>query len=311
VKRPIVAMALALTGCGWGNLSNQDLDFYAALPARADLQSKLPTGTTSGALQQGLNAGSKSELYENVKNGSAGFNEGIKLAVGLVEFVRSIAPTRREGSDKRIWGPFPDRARAGWDIQAVMTRVEGQTFDFTFQFQKHGTDGPWIDAFIGRLSASEKSGRGHGSFKVLYKAARDAGVPALPDEVNKDTLSVAYNLDAFPATVELTQTDVNGNTFSYKYRELADTSGSIIFRLDLGSGDIQQIEITSRWLGKGDGIGTWGVTRASSAFWLGITKEECWDSRFLVTYSSAESWANPPKAACGARSACPVLPAGL
>src|SRR5207248_723494 len=103
---------LSLSACTLGSFSNKDLDFYAALPVKEDLQSKLPqTATTGQGLsqsQQGLNAGDHSDAYKQTKDASTQFNGMVEEMIGFVDAVRQFPPSKRIGDDQRIWGPFPD-----------------------------------------------------------------------------------------------------------------------------------------------------------------------------------------------------------
>jgi hypothetical protein len=315
--RRALVLVVALTGCGWGNLSNKDLDFYAALPVKEDLESKLPQDSMGSALQQGLNAGDHSPAYEDIKKGVDGFNGLIGVLGGLVDAVRAYPPTKRDGDTLRVWGPFPDKDHPGYEIQVTMEKQEDHSYDFRFEFRNKSKGVDFTPVFTGNFAASEKVGKGHGQVTLLFKAARDAGLPPDPNTVTLDTLTVTYNLDAFPFTVGMDFKLVLGagvTKANYSYKELADQSGSMTFSMagiekTAENPALKAISYTAKWLPSGAGEAIFTIDAVNPGFEsvLGQQKRECWDARFTVVFSGSDPGAIPPNPS-GDESKCVAVP---
>ena len=101
---------LLLGGCG--NYSNDDLDFQLALPESSDMEAQMQLSVVR------LNS---AEYYKATRSAITTFNGMVESLVGLIDLVRGITPTSRNG-DERIWGPWPADKVPGWEMRVVMQR---------------------------------------------------------------------------------------------------------------------------------------------------------------------------------------------
>ena len=95
------AAALALL-CGCGNLSNEDVAFFLAIPQKQQLHVSVPQGSTS----QNLCAIGTADIYANAKSTGESLNAGVDAILALVDAIRRVTPTTRD-DDSRTWGCEP------------------------------------------------------------------------------------------------------------------------------------------------------------------------------------------------------------
>src|SRR5207253_6776121 len=83
------ALALALAGgCGKGDYSNEDLEFFSVLPERGDIIADIPSSSASAPADQ-------AELYVATRKAINDFNGLVDEFLGLIDAVRSNRPTVR------------------------------------------------------------------------------------------------------------------------------------------------------------------------------------------------------------------------
>lgn len=148
-RRPLLALAtalvagMALVGCG--NLSEDDLIFFAGLPQKKQLEMR-PAGEPS-ALEQGNSAEQALEvpcadgdLRCHARKVATDLNGISFFLLDLVDEVLKHPPTRRE-HDRRVWGPIFDVAKQA-SYRFEMVRVDDGTSALgTFRFCVHGAAG--------------------------------------------------------------------------------------------------------------------------------------------------------------------------
>ena len=89
--RRVFAGLLALCACDY---SNEDLEFKFALPKREQLRVELSAAT----MRQPLSIGEPSKTYDDVKEKAARLDEAVGEVIAGLDFMREIAPTRRDES---------------------------------------------------------------------------------------------------------------------------------------------------------------------------------------------------------------------
>ncbi|MBI3181207.1 MAG: hypothetical protein HYZ28_03590 [Myxococcales bacterium] len=291
-RRLLLTPLLAALGCGGGSWSNKELEFVNALPAKQDLQAKLPSDTARSGLaaagsgigtrKDALGIGERSKLYEDTRSGSDGFNQGLDAILALVEGVRSLPPTHREGDSRRLWGPFPNKEHPGFEARLVMDRVDKTSFAYRVEFRKQA-GGEWFDVLTGNFLASSGIRKGVGALNLSGTKARAGG---LSDEglQGLDFLDVTYNTES-TLYVALKVRAVTGDTLDYEYRELPDGGGRMRFLLDrnvTGSAfTLERLSVASAWRAGGEGRGEVQV-RAGDG--VGAFHHECWDDAFATTW---------------------------
>src|SRR4051812_30513350 len=102
MKRSLLILpGVLLAACG--SLSNEDLEYLNALPAREQLESKLASTSTAqgltaqgfGSTSQGLALGEPSKLHDDTANAVKTFNGTLYVILNLLERIRATPPTSR------------------------------------------------------------------------------------------------------------------------------------------------------------------------------------------------------------------------
>jgi hypothetical protein len=302
-KNPLLMMCVLTSVAGCGNYSNEDLEFTAALPERADLTAVIPRAVV------GVET---AELYRMSRNVALVFNGITDSFVALVDTIRAYPPTTRE-TDRRIWGPFPADKQPGWMIEMVMERHDVTMFTYRFEFRPVGSTDPgaWIPLLDGSYFVSGGVRRGNGQIHVDTAALRAAGVDPGLDYL--DHLTVNYTTNTFPITVDLEFTNL-ANPFKpddpshgiYSYAVQSNGQGALSYNFTgniiPGIAGVDTVEVTARWLGTGEGRADLQVTMGDA---LGAQETQCWDDRLQEVYTY-KPWA--PLENVGDVSACAAIP---
>lgn len=291
MKRALVLIALALTGCG--NWSNADLEFLNALPTKETLEAQLKG--TSGQMLRGagtkqqplfdenhpLNVGDPSTAYSHTRDTANDFNGIISFVVDIVSFIETVPPTKRT-SDSRIWGPYPDDKHPGNEWRVTINKVD--MGHFTYAFECHSTSTQFATVISGDAKPTPNLHRGIGTINLFFQLAHDncAG-----DPTNADSATIDYDTSKYPTAVEVRAVaSQDAGTITVDYSEAQDNaSGTLSFSLDptvpLEDGGISEIQANSYWLPDGSGKQVGQVTKGTLTGTNGI---ECWDSSQAVTY---------------------------
>ncbi len=251
MNRFIPTLLLALSACG--NYSNEDLDFQLALPVDGELEAKMP---------QAISVEGSPEYYKTTRKVVMEFNAIARVLVGLVDNVRGISPSSRQGT-QRTWGPWPDDKHPGWQVRVLMDRVDdpgneaGFAISYNVQVRNAQIEGaPFIDFMTGYFAPSGNARRGRGEQHLLAGQVRQAGYP-LDDLDQLERLDLCYQTFAYPIVVHMVaqnQDTAKERQITYDYEEAADGSGTLFF--DVATDRAQSsfdLRFVSRWLGSGAG----------------------------------------------------------
>lgn len=133
----------ALVGCG--NLSEDDLFFFAGVPRKQQLE-MLPAGEPSvleadGTTEQALETPcEEGNLRCHARDVARMLNGGSFLVLDLIDEVLKHPPTRRE-RNRRVWGPiFDDVEQRTFRVEMVRVQDPGSELG-TFRFCVHGAAG--------------------------------------------------------------------------------------------------------------------------------------------------------------------------
>jgi hypothetical protein len=277
----IVLATLCAVGCG-GNYSNDDVDFQYAVPARADLEVKMPRLTVTGPV---------AEYYRDTRKGVDDFNGFIDAITNMVDFVRAHPPSERQG-DTRIWGPFPVKEDPQFEARVRMQRM-GREFYYWIEFRRRG-DTPWSlliegTAIPNHNPMNEGIRRGRGTITYDLTQARAQSYPVDPSsELLK--LVVTYQRIDHPHTVDLVATNIEtakspGGTA--QSRANADGSGSLtfVFRTPEGGVWFQALGLHSRWIAGGAGRADATVVEGFLARPGLVLATDCWGPDGAATFS--------------------------
>ena len=277
--------AICTSACG--NYSNEDLDFQLALPEQSDIEVKM----------QSVPRADSAEYYLATRTAIKSFNGMVVDLTGLIEGVRGITPTSRNGN-QRTWGPFADDKHLGWEIRVVMQRSSVSPsllhMDYWVQVRPVGQgDSPWVSFLAGKYDSQGSARTGTGEIHLLVNDVRVAGYPVNDDPglVNLDHLDVTYDNADYPITV--TMTIVNLPTAptqsgTYTYAQNQDGSGKMTFDWQGTTDTGVQItaNMTSQWLGSGAGRADLTAhltsTPTSQSTTLGT---DCWGDDTVATYT--------------------------
>jgi hypothetical protein len=295
----IAALALSLAASGCGNYSNEDLEFMNAIPQREDLSVDVPP--RAAALIT-----TAAESWKTTWKVTVGLNAVADAFLSLIEAIRSYYPTSRDGA-VRIWGPFPDKNNAGWQIEFRMVKVGGTQFDYgLFMLPPPGVvlsgGGPDTAIITGYFLAGGGVRRGVGQLIVSLDEARAAGVhfpgktpddPGLENlrrlQIDYDTQSVVRSVDMDILNVPPADPAIEAERAAYHYQTDGVTSAmQFTFPKDEVPGPmgVETLDIQSRWLERGEGRTTTTILAGDGA---GATVVECWDRVFRSTYLE-RSW---------------------
>jgi hypothetical protein len=314
-NRWLLLLGCLAAACG-GNLSNDDLEFLNALPAREDLASKLPGGERSvsaGSLRQRtdpLALGEPSQLYADTREASDEFNTGMDGLLTLLEEIRKLPPTTR-APDVRIWGPWQDSDHPGHEVRFAMKR-EAERFDYALQYRPTGSgEEAWWSAVEGSFRADGGLRKGEGAVRLLVAETKAHGFD-VGGLAGMDRLDIVYQTRALPIRVQMRFVPASTGTASeilYAYREIPGGLGEMGFLLHdvdtLPGTRREELAILSRWTRDRGGVGVIAVTGGDVPAGFNATQVECWDASFRVTYMK-RSWET---AVVGNASACPDVSA--
>jgi hypothetical protein len=188
-----------------------------------------------------------------------------------------------------------------------MTRdtASASAFDYRFDLRPLGDPNALWTAFItGSFDAAVGVRRGDGHFLVDFRSLRDRGYPFDNDNGEMASVALTYATAAFPISVSMMFTKVDGTTAEVDYRAQADGSGALTFTL---IGDfiltpaIETIATTSRWLPSGAGRSDQLIQSGDGA---GLHRTECWNDSFVLTFGE-KAWA--PAETFGDPALCPAI----
>ncbi|MBS2025473.1 MAG: hypothetical protein JST92_23995 [Deltaproteobacteria bacterium] len=272
----LVTCALVFAGA-CGNYSNDDLVFLAALPERGSLKVEVPTSNT-----QPLCALGEASAWDAAKTTGTSINNALDSLLALVDLIRSLPPSTR-GVDTRIWGPYPDSAHPGVDIQVTIVRQrrpDPRNDGFTYKFEQRVSGGQWLSAIDGAFLGVDASA-GTGSMVLHFDTAWSLGI-AKPDDPRGDA-DFAYDHASDPKTLEM-QLGTSGAyglspSFRYAFAGYADGHGSFnFFSVDTKG---NQFTIDAAFDKAGTGKASVDVRTP-----LGLTGhlDQCWDAESCLTY---------------------------
>jgi hypothetical protein len=296
------ATLAAVSGCG--NYSNEDLEFMNALPEKQDLTADIP-------VRSAVVLADTAELYRMTRNVVVVFNGIVDGFLSVVDTIRSYPATTRLPNE-RIWGPGPADKQPGWLVQLVMIRQNLITFDYRLEYlPASAPDSTPLVLMSGTFAASGGVRRGVGHVDVNTEMLRNAGVDV--DLGYLDMLSIDYDTSAFPVTVSLTFTNFvnplkldDPTAGTYVYSTQANGQGALSYdvtgNIIPGLQGLDTINVTSRWLGSGEGRGDLQVVSGDGA---GLDETQCWNGQFQAAYTN-KPWA--PLEDIGAASDCAPIP---
>jgi hypothetical protein len=281
----IVVLAGLLVGA-CGNYSNDDLDFQLALPEASDMAAQMQLSVVR------LNS---AEYYRATRTAITTFNGMVESLAGLIDLVRGITPTTRNGNE-RVWGPWPADKVPGWELRVVMQRTAVSAsmlhMDYWVQVRPVGTgDSGWVSFLVGQYTSAGAARVGQGEIALRADYVRAARYPIDTDAglVNLEYLIVTYDNAAFPIHVTMDIANRDSTTGQYESFQNQDGSGQMSFDWQ-GKAEATGADVSARmqaeWIGSGAGRADLTAVLASDqptvVTTLGI---DCWGVDSVATYS--------------------------
>ncbi len=308
-------LGLTLVACG-GTWSDEDLRFYASLPDRHALESKLPQDAPGN--QQAL-IGELSPLLIDTRQQARSFNEGLQGTLDDLERITSRPPTRR-AVNLRIWGPALHPASRDHQMRMLVRWVETlhdedpdnddqpDHFEHALQLRRVGEDDfAWQTVIGGAFVPGSDPGalrRGSGFLVLNVDGLRAVGLPTGTMEPIAQ-INMGYDTSGWPVGVAVTIVPVDPTEGALRFSYLEGERGGGIFRfvahknLVAGPG-IEDLVIASAWLPSGPGRANVLVSGGDLARPAG--HEECWDALGVLVFE--RDWMGRES---GRRLACPAI----
>ena len=223
--RQLAAAGLLLL-CACGNYSNDDLAFLSAIPSREQLRVLVPKADSA----QPLCALGEATAASNAQAQGRGINQGVDGLLGLVDLVRAVPPTSRDG-ERRSWGPWKDEHHPDVQYLISMVRSRGKTpagDSFSYALAGARSGGAQVIVLSGEFRGSQAK-HGTGTLRLDYNGIFALGT-AQPDDPH-GVMQVDYTLAAEPRTIEL-QLETSsgfGLTSHYQYKWAGYDDGRAIF----------------------------------------------------------------------------------
>lgn len=324
-RRPLLTLAatlvagVALTGCG--NLSEDDLIFFAGLPQKKQLEMR-PAGEPSTLDGDQANTAEQAlevvcadgDLRCHARNVASELNGISFTLLDLVDAVLQHPPTRRE-RDRRVWGPIFDAAKQA-TYRFEMVRVDDGTSALgTFRFCVHGTTGRVPARLVDQVSCDvdvdEDTGLAlllSGQFTPgdLEGARARSGVGSLTLELSRvEPLKgvgrqLIIDFDNDDARTELhlgvvgallAGTNLERERVDYDFVREADGSGALNFdafaNLAPEQPGVENLVIGAAWNGEQAGRAEAAVSRVGDLENPLFVAVQCWDAALGQVYYRA------------------------
>lgn len=320
--------APALVGCG--NLSEDDLFFFAGLPRKTQLEMR-PAGEPSqvdeaGSAEQALEVPcADGDLRCHARDVARGLNGVSFFLLDLIDEVLKYPPTERE-RNRRVWGPIFD-PRKNSSFRVEMVREDDGTSELgTFRFCVHGATGNVSSRQASKVDCDvdqdEESGMAlllSGQFTPgeVEGAQARSGVGSLALELSRveplkgagRRLLIDFDNDDGRNELHLTVngallqgTNIEREAVTYDFTREADGSGTLGFDAfaDLAADQpgVENVVIGARWDGAQAGRAEASVARLSDLEHPLFVAVQCWDAELSQVYFRANLDENGSESAC-------------
>jgi hypothetical protein len=277
----LASSALVLAACGLcacGNLSNEDVAFFEALPQKDQLHVQVPANDTA----QAACAIGPADIWTSAKATGDNINSGVDGILGLVDSIRAVPPTTRD-TDQRTWGPYPDAQHPGVVNQVTMVReldAQGVPWRWIYAISARRPPADLLPILEGEFFGAQARS-GVGRMTLHFESSAALGINKASDPTSP--ARVFYDLSGDPRTVSL---DLSAGLglgllrFDYGYAGYADGHG----RFDYAIPDPKNgctLEVTTFFTPQGAGHLAYRARCGTLVF--GDVKQ-CWDVSACLTY---------------------------
>ncbi len=254
-------------------------DARDALPRAETLKINVPE---DGAAAKPAGLGQTSDLYALTRVTAGTLNGGAAAVLLVVRAVTLLPPTTMDDG-AYIWGPWGGHALQPSEYRLVVRGEDDGDYAWTLEGRRKSSSGSFRTVISGVATPGEP-GRGSGTMIMDFEVAEELDPVGNGGE---GVVSVTYDLESDPATIQIDWEGPGGRTVEYGYAEARDGAGDFDFVAFEDTDDTgvapETLHIHSQWLASGEGRSdarvSGGDLGAASHF---IT--ECWDGGFAVTY---------------------------
>jgi hypothetical protein len=315
----LVPAAAILAGCG--NLSQEDLLFLGAIPAKealevrpagADSDVDDAAGTTTQAME--VQCAHEFDVKCHARNIAATLNTITFSLLGLVDKVVEFPPSKR-APGRRVWGPFFDFAGGGNTTRFEMVRVDGGR---AYRFCLHAVVGRIDDKDADDVTCDTDVDEDSGLTLLLDGTLTPGTIDGARARTGAGTMTLQTgrvpDLAPFGRTMEINFANTDGQTdiditvegqpelFGVGEREPLKYT---FFRDDDGSGDfgfvlftninkpeenlprIERLDMVAKWLTNEAGVGRVRVTEGDLGAEVFVA-DQCWDSTQSEVFLAAD-----------------------
>jgi hypothetical protein len=292
--------SLALAGCG-EPYSNEDLLFLAAVPERAELETRVPEGAEAGGAGlravEALAVGDDSTWHRNTREQGDAFNRSVGQMLGQLDALRRL-PVSTRTEAQRVWGPFRLPEQPAFEARLRIDRAGEGAFLWALEFRRvaEAASAPWQSVLRGETSTAGSFQRARGTVELPVREVEAAGLTVGEDVRPLERLRVAYDLTGEPRQVGLELLARSGERLTYASQRAADDrSGTLVFRyqtqlvpqLPGEPADVQDtMQVVTRWREGGAGRADISILEGNGR---GASALECWGADLRVVYQ-ATSW---------------------
>ena len=334
-RRPLPRLALAvllagpaLVGCG--NLSEDDLFFFAGLPRKAQLEMR-PAGEPSeveaaSTAEQALETPCEDgDLRCHARDVARSLNGVSFFLLDLIDEVLKHPPTERE-RDRRVWGPIFDASKNTTARFEMVREDDPGSEAGTFRFCAHGAAGfvpaRQTDEVSCDVDVDENSGLAmvlSGQFTPgnLDGARARSGVGSLTLELSRleplkgagRRLVVDFDNDDARTELHLSVegallagTNIERDAVSYDFVREADGSGRLSFdafaNLAPEQPGVENLVIDAAWNAAQSGRAEAAVSRVADLEHPLFVAVQCWDAELGTVYFRANDGSTGDESAC-------------
>jgi len=276
---PSLLLLLAVSGCG--DLSNDDLQFSAAIPRSGSLHVSVPLQQASQALRLASSCPlGKADSWLASEATGQQINAGVDGILALVEVIRGVPPSSRPDPYSRTWGPWADSKHPGVSFQVGMVRndnADGTPYSFEYVFNGRQGSGPFLPILDGTFfGAQAKSGAGFITVHFDNSQAIGTNQPADP----KVPVYFSYDLTSNPHTIAAHTAEFQANPFNYGYAGYDDGHGRFDYSFD-SANHFAHFFVQALFTKAGAGRGEIDV---NTFFGSAGQVVQCWDANACLTY---------------------------
>jgi hypothetical protein len=323
MMRTLILLPCALAACG--DLSQEDLLFRSAIPAKEDIevvpagaesQAQVTNGTRAQALEEEC---APVDVRCTAKNVSTGLNAITFFLLDLVDTVVQHPPTTRERG-RRVWGPFFDAANGHSARFEMRRQADGRAYELCLHTVEGRIGEGSADDMTCETDADEDSGltvvlKGTLSPGALDGARARSGAGTMVFETGRlggglaaigRTMSIDFDNGDERIDIQVTVTGqreeggvADREPLTYTFARAADGGGEFGFAVfanfnqpDENLPRSERLDMVALWRADQAGRGLARVTGGDLSP-NQVLIDQCWDADGTQVYARADATTQP------------------